>query len=248
MKTATLRKAHALQAQTAVRWAKRKEARAARTTLQVQAQIRAALGLQSWALLASAAKGELNLEALTALQAAWASPQLTALLGDSQVSVPRAAWAIAEAATRLPKETELQALNIAARKTLLAALPDQLKATGDPGWFSLALLYETQALPLDDDLQAQITPRLTGLPADNAVGTVARALLAPSPEHDTALTAALQGGSIRGDDLTALAGLTAQHRGGTLWQAWYERLPDLTGKQRLNGNVVLYANRLKMRN
>jgi Ca-activated chloride channel family protein len=245
LKADDAKRLRAVQAQTAARWAARKGERAARVVTAQRDTVRRALLLQAWALLASAAKGETNLEALTALQAAWASPYLPDLLTETTLPVPRAAWAIAEAAARLPKDTELQALNIAARKTLLAALPGQLKTQGDPAWFSLALLYEARALPLGDDLQAQIVPRLVGLPADNAVGVVARALLKPSAEHDVALVAALNAQRIRGDDLFVLTALAAQARGGALWQAWYEGLPDLTGHQRLNGNAVLFANRLK---
>ena len=81
---------------------------ARRRAVRRQAQTAAAYAEYGWRLLAAAADGRLDLEALTELQIAWKTPE-PLLAGEGTILALRSVWQISEAARTLPQEAELQA-------------------------------------------------------------------------------------------------------------------------------------------
>ncbi len=213
----------------------------------------------SWRLLASAAGGEIDVEALTELQVAWRSPLAAELAKDAKSwAAMRSAWAINEAASALRawgpwKEppsrevVELGRLAQAVRKTAAAQTDDALaalaKTPDDPAAF-LRGLYA--ALAVGGDVATKAAPLLA---AGNTASQVAplrpaaAALLAPAGAGKAdALIASL--GKAGGDDAAALTALACRRAGPDAWAAFRAASRDLLGKQPLDGSVVVLVNRL----
>ncbi|HOF89028.1 MAG TPA: hypothetical protein PLZ36_13140, partial [Armatimonadota bacterium] len=209
----------------------------------------------SWALMADAYRGAVNVEALTRLQAAWISPEMDAVLsGPYRLIALRSAWAISRAARRLPDDVEL---NILARQTYskaggqLSALIAALGEQPDDATRYLCLLYATltarTALPGAGDPAgpvAQATALLTAMKDQDPYRVITRSLLAPSAADTNALARFFTEGKLQGADLIILGVQAAAQTRGGAWAAARRALPELLGGQRLDGHVTLLANRM----
>ncbi len=244
----------ALYKETAPRAREHEAAGAAREAAEAKARLIETLPTHSWALLAAAMGGTLDLEAMTELQIAWRSPAMAELLSGRSVAAARALWAIAEAGRALPGEGELGPLAAAARvKARLvaeAALADLAKSPNDPAAFFRAL-YAALACRDDAALAAKAHAALAGGAAGSSVLQIGRALaaalLASANDADPKLLVELvcrRGSEVRGDDLVALTAFACRRVGGVAWRAFRSEARDLLGRQPLDGNVVVLVNRL----
>jgi hypothetical protein len=204
-------------------------------------------------LLAEAAAGKLDPEALTELQSAWRHPALAELLkGPAAGVVLRSLWQITESAGALPKEAELAKLLEAARKQARPAADEALAAlekNGDDGEAYAKVFYAALAWRTDAAYLTRATPLLTagkgqGVQPARALAAV---LLGPGDEADikalvTLLSANLQ--QLRGDELVLLTALACRKAGGEVWEVFRGTQRDLLGQQGLTGSVVVLVNRL----
>jgi len=217
-----------------------------------QAEVIGSLRAHSWALLAAATAGELDLEALTELQVAWKGAAMPKLLKAGSISALRSLWAVKESARALPKEAELAALARTARAMSREAADNALaalrKSSENPAAF-FQVLYV--ALVRKDDaafvtearrlLTASKTPRLA------QARTIAAALLAPPREISRkALTELVSKGTGRiiGEDLVVLTALACHRAGGDAWRTFRAEARQILGRQPLPGSVVILVNRL----
>jgi len=213
-------------------------------------QVRVAMAMRTygWRLLAAAAGGELDLEALTQLQVAWKQPAAAQVLaGDASLIALRSAWAIDESAGALPKAAELQALAAKVRdlshQAAEAALT-RLSKSPKNATYQVEVLFA--ALASRDDAafvkRAMVALSAEGVPAP--VRTIAAALLGPKDKIDaTALTGLLRSG-VRGDSMTVLLAMACRRAGGGTWAAFRAESRELLGRQPLDGSVVILINRL----
>jgi hypothetical protein len=206
----------------------------------------------AWPLLAAAAEGRLDLEALTELQIAWRSPQTSKLLEAASPGVLlRSAWAIIESARALEDEAELAALAEQVRKAVqhpgeraVAALKE------DPAGVqaAAAALYASLAsgdVTFRREAAAAIHEMKGDDPSLAALRTVAPALLARDAQAiDAAPLVELVNAGVHGDDLVALTAIACRRAGGEAWDAFRRQQRDLVGKQPLRGDAVVLVNRL----
>ncbi|MFQ5656632.1 MAG: VWA domain-containing protein [Candidatus Methylomirabilales bacterium] len=252
-----------LQKETSARWAARSGARERRMAARQRRRITAALDRFSWQLLAGAYRGEVDYEALTELQVAWGNQAIKEIVGGRHGWVAmRSAWILSEAVGTIPENREMRALASKALGVVEKELPATvkiLKSKPDELGSYLGTLYSVLSLDKAKSLNIGIARNTHQKVADAKVLLVkqirnsriatarmlAAAILAPSLETDAAFLASISADQIRGDDLVALAGLAARHRGGKVWRTFHEELPDIVGKQPLNGNVIVMLNRLE---
>jgi hypothetical protein len=208
-----------------------------------------------WQLLAAAADGRLDLEALTELKIAWRSPVTAELLsGPGAAAVLRSLWVVCESSQLLPQEQELGALADWARARCRPATQATVAALRkDPadGSALLGTLYGALALR-DARLAAEARTLLAKAEAEDsplgAARTVARALMSePEAIDRAALAQVIAGEHVHGEDLVVLAALACRRAGEQLWTAFRAESRELLGDQPLDGNVVLLVNRLSRR-
>ena len=227
----------------------------ARLAARAQAEAMLALDAFAWQLLAEAAAGRLDLEALTRLQVAWKSPALDKGIKAHPVVALRAGWAIGEAAKVLPKERELAALADSARartaEAATAALGAFEKSPTNPTEAYLAVTYAALGRRSDAEFFAKARKLVTGAAFKPmhllALREAATALLAPSGQADAKALGALirqQSQHIRGDDAVVLTALACRRAGGDAWRAFRAEARDLVGRQPLSGSVVVLISRL----
>jgi len=209
----------------------------------------AALRDHSWTLLAAAAGGKLDAEALTRLQGAWKSPWTAELLKGTGSSVAfRSLWAISESSKALPRESALAALAGSARKTAgkpaREALRDLQDWPEDARAF-VSVLYAALAFRDEEAFLAGARPLLLTNKVHNSplssARTVTAALLAPPGKVDgKALTELLSKGaaSVTGDDMVILTALACRRAGGKSWQAFAAASGKMLARGRLSGSVV----------
>jgi len=245
----------ALHKLTAVRAAAVEKGSDARLAARARAEAILALDAFAWQLLAEAAAGRLDLEALTRLQVAWKSPALDKGIKAHPVVALRAAWAIAEAAKVLPKERELAALADSARartaEAATAALGAFEKSPTNPAQAYLSVIYGALGRRSDAEFFGKARKLVTGAAFKPmpllALREAATALLAPSGQVDgTALVGRVRdhGQHIRGDDAVVLTALACRRAGGDAWRAFRAEARDLVGRQPLSGSVVVLISRL----
>ncbi|MGB2754570.1 MAG: VIT domain-containing protein [Phycisphaerae bacterium] len=206
----------------------------------------------SWRLLAAAAGGELDHEALAELQVAWKNPAATQLLkGEARVIPIRSAWAFQTAMAAMPTVEESvvipKAFRDGVQEAAKAALADLEKSPDAPAAY-FAVLYT--ALGIRDpssEFLAKAKPLLTEGKADSPladVRTVAKALLAEPKDVDAKALAELVAKGVRGDDMVALTALACRRAGGEAWTAFRAESRAILGDQPLSGAVVVLVNRL----
>ena len=224
------------------------EARQLRISAKVRQRVVIDLQTASWQLLAEALKGEIDLEALTRLQMAWASPQLEAIIEKDRPLAIRSAWCLRTAAKTIPTDIELTALseNVLSKTKQMKVL----KSQSDSDEAYLGTLYTVLAHQTGNlrdrevDRAIKTLIKETGDADLGAARLVAEGLLSPSEESDKALQAALSTHQIYGDDLVLLTCLTAKRRGGRLWQTFWEELPHIAKQRRLSGHILVIVNRI----
>ena len=218
--------------------------------ISAKARQRVVIDLQtaSWQLLAEALKGEIDLEALTRLQMAWASPQLEAIIEKDRPLAMRSAWCLHTAAKTIPTDIELTALseNVLSKTKQMKVL----KSQSDSDEAYLGTLYTVLAHQTGNlrdrevDRAIKTLIKETGDADLGAARLIAEGLLSPSEESDKALQAALSAHQIYGDDLVLLTCLIAKRRGGQLWRTFWEVLPDIARQSPLSGHTVVIVNRI----
>jgi len=217
-----------------------------------KARVAGTLTEYSWRLLAAAANGELNPEALAELQVAWKNPAAAELLkGEARVIPIRSAWAFQTAWAAMPTVEESVAIPKAFRdgvqEAAKAALADLEKSPDAPAAY-FAVLYT--ALGIRDsasEFLAKAKPLLTEGKADSPladVRTVAKALLAKPKDIDAKALKELLAKGVRGDDMVVLTALACRRAGGEAWTAFRAESRAILGDQPLSGAVVVLVNRL----
>ncbi len=257
-----LRLLRKLQKDTSARWTARAGARKRRTATSHQRRVVTVLDIFSWQLLASTHRGQVDLEALTELQIAWSSPNITKVVeGANGWIAIRSAWIISESARIHSKHGELGSL---AQKVLAViqkhfeSTTKVLKEGAEDLDRYLSLLYSVLSLENGKALDSHFGGSVTVNLADakrllirqtrnsrlDTMRTLTAALIAPSLQTDGALLRAISTNQIQGDDLVVLTGLAAWHRGGRVWRTFREEIPYIVGSQPLNGHVILIINRM----
>lgn len=215
-------------------------------------RVRASLRQNSWKLLADAAGGQLNAEALCELAAAWESPERSALLAAHDVAVFRAAWALSESAREVPGNDELTQLarfaTSAIRDAALEAGEALVESPEDAGRF-LCVLYAALAREDDEELQKVAADTLTATALKGqetpAFGNVAEVLFRPGEESDGSLLALLaRADEIHGEDMVALTTIACRRADGEPWRVARALRHEILGRQPLPGNLVVWVNRL----
>jgi hypothetical protein len=245
----------ALHALTAARAESRAKGRAARAEAWVRARVLYALDTFAWRLLAGAADGSLDMEALTELQIAWKSPAFDQVVEKHPLFPLRAAWAIGEAARALPAERELAALAATARtrthEAATAAVGAFEKSPSDVAPAYLALVYATLHRRDDAEFAGKAGKVVTGAAFKPmnliALRQAATVLLAPAGRADgKALVGSVRDHAryVRGDDAVLLTALACRKAGGDAWATFRAEARDLVGRQPLSGSVVVLINRL----
>jgi len=211
-----------------------------------------ALSEYSWRLLAEAADGRLDLEALTELQSAWARPEMTELLeGKGRAVAIRSMWALSEAAEALPEEKELVALAESAVTASQDASSDALEAlrkSPDDVAAYFTVLYAALGRKVDATypLRAKTVLMQKGK-KDSALAqarVIAEALLTQPHRIDREGLMEVVSKGVQGDDMVVLTALACRRAGGEAWEKFREEARELLGKQPLSGSVVVLVNRL----
>ncbi len=237
---------------TSKRAADRKDAAAKILEAREKARTAGVLARFSWQLLAAAASGKGNLEALTELEVAWKSPVTGRLLeGRGAAVAMRSLWAVTEASRALPQDKQLASLAKAARRLSQSAADDALKAlekSPDDAAAFHKVLYAALAMADDADFRSRALAALAVGKGKNAAlarfRVVAAALMAPAGEIDSAALAALLTQPLRGNDMVVLAALACRRAGGSTWDTFRAESRSLLGDQPLDGSVIVLVNRL----
>ena len=236
----------ALQQLTAKRWEMRAEDREKAAEKQEREHAISGLGDTHWQLLAEAARGKVDLEALTILQSAWDNPHIGEI--DPQF-LTRAAWCIGMAARAIPDDDELTTLAEKAASTVKTR--HVLKPEDGDDTAYLTALYAALLLQNGGARNSQLDEALNQLmmkhesSTDPVTRLIAQGWLSASPKADRELSNAIAAHQIRGDDNVVLTSLLAKRGGGQLWQTFREEMPSIVGEQPLNGHVVVLVNRLE---
>jgi len=198
-----------------------------------------------WRLLADAAGGRLDLEALTDK----ATAEL--LAGKSADLALRSLWMICEASRALPDEAELTQLAIDARKTAGQAAREAVKKLSDKPDDDAAfarVLYASLALLDDEAYRNDALKAIRAAKTEDSgltpIRTIVTALLAPRDQVDRDALSKLISAGVGGDDATTLLSMACHRAGGDVWQAFRVESEDLVGKQPLRGEAVVIINRL----
>jgi Ca-activated chloride channel family protein len=234
------------------RYAARKENFAKAQAAQRKLGVALAHDRFSWQLVAAAAGGQLDVEALTELQIAWKNAETSDLLGGpARPLLLRSLWAIRHAAKMLPQEQELLELQAAARKqaqgAIEAALAEAQKESADQAAL-LGVLYAAMANPDDRAYVAKAMPLLAGKEGDDPAAAelrvLGRLLLSQPAEADRKALEELVTRGVTGADRVALTALACRKLGGQFWHAFRAQSRELLGNQPLAGEVVVLINRL----
>jgi hypothetical protein len=205
-----------------------------------------------WQLLAAAAAGSTDLEALTELQIAWRRPETARLLkGSGRGVILRSWWIVNEAHGALgQKNEELAALVESADRACQPAADEAVAALAkkpDDGEAFAAVLYSVLARR-NDRSTAKVLPLVSKSSGENdplaTARTIAKALLADRQSIDSESLAQLAGNGVAGADLTVLLAMACKRAGGEAWDAYRAAADELIGGQPLDGSVVMLVNRL----
>ena len=204
-----------------------------------------------WQLLAAAAGGRVDDEALTELKIAWHDSATQKLLVDNGRSLAmRSLWIVTESASALPDEPELRELASFAlakaepflEKTLQQVAEDEGKTDAYAG-----LLYAALAMRNDASLRTRALEVLAKSSSDASLGPVhvlAKSLLADQDQVDTDALSQLVSTGVSGADLITLTGLACRRVGGDAWQTFRAESRDLLSSQPLPGHVVVLVDHL----
>ncbi len=204
-----------------------------------------------WQLLAAAADGRLDGEALTELSIAWNDPATSALLaGDGRSLAMRSLWVVTESSRALPDEPQLANLVENARKLSGRCVTNAMKRVDknaeDDDSFA-TLLYAALAMRDDADVRARAL-KLLRTDAEQASPSpahlVAESLLKDRDHLDQGALSDLASNGVSGEDLTVLTALACRRAGGEAWQTFRAEAHELIGSQPLPGHTIVLIHRL----
>ncbi|MFO8013550.1 MAG: VIT domain-containing protein [Phycisphaerae bacterium] len=221
-------------------------------------RVLAAIETYTWRLLADAAAGRVDDEALTHLRVAWQDEAVADLATHEAAALTllRSAWALTEASD-LTKDDAVRTLAHAARRRsasarkqvidVLEKSPHDLQAA--EGLLYAALTTRNDVLDVRDDAERVLVGTDGGeLPSPAAaLRILAAALLKPAEEADAeALGELIMTGSrgVRGPDLVVLTALACRRTGGEAWRTFRAEARPLLGDQPLPGGVAVLVGRL----
>ncbi len=236
----------ALQQLTAKRWEMGAKDREEAAVKGAREHVENCMDDTPWQLLAEAVRSSVDLEALTILQSAWDNPRIGEI--DSEL-LARAAWCIGMAARAIPEDAELTTLAENSVSTVKAM--KLWKPKDDVDYDDLTPLYAALLLRDGGARNSQVDDAVKSLVKsddsswDGTTRLIAQGWLSASPEVDRMLSNAIAAHKINGDNNVLLTSLLAKRRGGQLWQTFREEMPNIVGKQRLNGHLVVLVNRLE---
>jgi Ca-activated chloride channel homolog len=207
-----------------------------------------------WKLLAAAAAGQVDEEALAELQIAWRQPQTKELLkGHGRALVLRSAWLVSETSRAVPQNAELAGLAKLARSACGDAAGEAIttleKSPTDSDAFA-SVLYAAMAMRDDEAYASKVLPQLIASHNDGAADTlaaartIAGALLADRSKVDRAALRQLVESGVAGEDMTVLLAMACRRAGSDVWDAFRAAAPELLGHQALRGEIVVLINRL----
>lgn len=206
----------------------------------------ASLDSSGWNLLAAAADGKLDPEALTELQIAWKDAAIPDLLKEPRgFVVLRSLWTISEAARALPDAKEIADLARSGRKAAkpgIEAVLDALKKTPQDHALFLKALYAALVFSDEERFVASAKPLVTS--GAEAPQIIAGALLRPVGEINAKALMDLVGAGVQGEDLVVLYAFACRRAGGEAWNVFRANARDLLGNQPLSGGAVVLVNRL----
>jgi len=173
----------------------------------------------------------------------------------------RSAWAINQAAPQPRTNKELYDLTSKVYKFSEAQLTNCIhsvneQANNDNRYLAAfydAVLLENDSYNNSDRTGIPNFPEINKLLLKQREGNltvfpvIAAALLTPSKANDEALAKAITDKKIIGNDAVLLTTIAAKERGGILAKTLRENLPELTGKQAIDGNIIIFANRVTAR-
>src|SRR5690606_13821667 len=213
--------------------------------------VAARLNEYTWPLLAAAANGQVDLEALAELQIAWRSPRLPELFHDAgHLLAVRSAWAIHQSARRLPDAAELQELADLARRQVNTAPASQdylitlyrlmmQDASHQPSREVIQRLHPPHAVKPEFTAQDMLVEIGRAVDPDQK-GT-------PFASVDAQRIADLitqHGSLIQGEDMIVLTALAARQAGRETWDAFRAQQQQILARQPLHGSVIVLINRL----
>ncbi len=256
-----------LRKTTAARYAERREAAETLDAALACGRVAGALDAFGWRLLASAAGGSLDVEALEALEAAWHAGPMSELLrlpeppeASEGEAAPaprvgpvflalRSAWTVTEASRRLPGAEDLARLAAEVRKATAqpaAAVVSHLgEGVGADATLLVAAVYAALVHP---DLAAKVAADLpAGDELDAQVAAflpVAAVLVDAEKQPDAATLKKTVAGAMHGPDGVVLTALAARKAGAAVWDAFRTEAFYTLKKQPVPGAVVVFVNRL----
>jgi Ca-activated chloride channel homolog len=227
-----------------------------------KARVHAALANNGFRLMAAAAKGERDEEALAELAGALKRPEISEVLKEGDYRAMRGLWAISESARAMPKDAELAALArglygnaIDAVDASLAAL-DKNPEDAAAWWRALyaALIDEGyidsyKARHHHDAIRQRLIKGGSETSPLKAARIVAAALLAaPGEKTDAAALKDLiekTPGQVAGEDMVVLTALACRRAGGDAWEAFRGAQQEIAGKQGISGAAVVLINSIE---
>ncbi|MEX2316458.1 MAG: hypothetical protein WD669_04850 [Pirellulales bacterium] len=234
------------------RTANRKAGRAAAQLQRAQDRALAAIDAHGWPLLAAAAGGRLDVEALTELEIAWKTLAVSKRSEVADLLVLRMAWIVDEAARSLPEEKELAefAKQVAAdtREITQAVVAAIGKAGEHSATQFAAATYAAMAgrdnVEFSGGAYEAITAATTG-PNDWLTRTLVPALFGRGGANErAALIELVRSARVAGEDAVVLTALACRRAGGEPWSTFRAEATTLLGRQPLAGAVVVFVNEL----
>ncbi|HOI55526.1 MAG TPA: VIT domain-containing protein [Phycisphaerae bacterium] len=246
-----LAKLHAVTSQRAT---ERQAAVAKSLTVAEQQRVADALQAYAWRLLADAAAGRTDDEAMTELAIAWRSPQVPELLKNERAAalMLRSLWILTESSKALPQDKPLAAMALHARDLCRAAAAEAVQADAEElsqdYTALLRLVYAALALRDDGATVVKAGETLGSLTSkEMPFGDLARAglaLVGPAEEIDVQALAAMASRQLPGEDLVVLSAMACRRAGGAAWTQFRAESRTILGDQELPGGVVVLVNRL----
>ncbi|MEA3366794.1 MAG: hypothetical protein U9R68_01625, partial [Planctomycetota bacterium] len=244
---------------TAARAEARKDVLAKLQEAREKGRLLASLAEYSWRLLAEAAAGNLDDEALTHLTVAWRQDEIKDL-AKNEAAAPvllRSAWALTGASDNLKGNALVAKLahrarvqSEPARRRVMETLeksPQHVQA--GVGLLYAALTTRNDVMDIHNEASRLLVQGDAAKlpPPVAALRTLAAALLKPADEADAKALGklTLTGASgVRGPDMVVLTALACRRAGGEAWRTFRAEARPILGGQPLPGSVVVLVGRL----
>ena len=222
-------------------------------------RVATAISTYSWRLLAGAAGGTLDVEALTHLQVAWRQAEVDGLCTNDVAAMVllRSAWALTMASDLVANDDLAKLAHQARMRSALARehVVETLEKSPQNAKAAVGLLYAALTTRNDVTEVRKDADRLlvqgnadTLPPHMVAVRTVAAALLNPAEKIDAKALSTLTTPDgiqhVRGADMVVLTALACRRAGGEPWRTLRAEARPLLGKQPLPGAVPVLIGHL----